>query len=615
MNDAPRNFVADDDDEQSDLEEMNQPRPTLSLASFGKPTKAAGLAAPRAPQATPAAQDKPQQPSKTEEKKEVVVEKAPEDQIKKPAPAVTPVTAPAPEAGTPPAAVPPSAPADAAPAPTPAAAPAAPDAAVAETEALSRDAEMDVALSGLRRRMKDENEALEAIQAERGRGGAGTGALGGEADGAAAAAAAELEMRRIGVRAYDPDAFEAERNLALASKDACFVRRGEDTPAEPHMTARDRMVQERVAALNFPARPEDWPAMMMWPSQRDLDILERRKDDRAFIQAYADNLMKMNTVMRQRADQLRDFLDEHRDTSVTLRERHALWRKDRGNDGLGPDARQRRAMIKHGHDPRDYDPQRGIRFALMLDPAAIGANSHLVANWAESVIRTQDGCNVYAGKDEITFRVDTRYRSRVNAVTDQAITLSIREGLSRGWNSFEVHGTKRFALAYEKKALEMGISAKITYRNVLGIKKTIKVDPPLPGLGERPLQWVPRLAGAAPAGGSDPSAVAPASATSAPRTSRNPQAAPATVAAGAAGVDDADRVFGKMKTMPAATPAPAAPADKPAAPEAAGEKMRVAPAAAQPDLAHDEIDRQLAGVAAVMSKPETFDDGFSRFEP
>lgn len=159
----------------------------------------------------------------------------------------------------------------------------------------------------------------------------------------------------------------------------------------------------------------------------------------------------------------------------------------------------------------------------------------------------------------------------------------------------------------------MGISAKITYRNVLGIKKTIKVDPPLPGLGERPLQWVPRMAGAAPASGAGPSAALPASATSAPRTSRNPQAAPATAAAGATGVDDADRVFGKMKTMPAATPAPAAPADKPA--EAAGEKMRVAPAAAQPDPAHDEIDRQLAGVAAVMSKPETFDDGFSRFEP
>ena len=50
---------------------------------------------------------------------------------------------------------------------------------------------------------------------------------------------------------------------------------------------------------------------------------------------------------------------------------------------------------------------------------------------------------------------------------------------------------------FERKALEMGVSARISY-GWGPFRKTIKVDPPVPAVGEQGLQWQPDLSGAAP---------------------------------------------------------------------------------------------------------------------
>ena len=50
---------------------------------------------------------------------------------------------------------------------------------------------------------------------------------------------------------------------------------------------------------------------------------------------------------------------------------------------------------------------------------------------------------------------------------------------------------------FERKALEMGVSARISY-GWGPFRKTIKVAPPVPAVGEQGLQWQPDLSGAAP---------------------------------------------------------------------------------------------------------------------
>lgn len=458
--------------------------------------------------------------------------------------------------------------------------------------------DMDVALSRLGEHMRNSREDVKAFEALKARA-VPAMALGGEAAGIQAAinSQAEPAPEAVEVGDYDPDLTRAEANEAAAMDDACIVSCGDPhQPVEPPLSPAEQARRKRLAAMNFPDRPADWPPMMQWPSARDLDILERHKGNQKMIDAYAANLMDMNVQMRRRADQMRGFLDSHRE-QMTLREFIArqrkidgkrLWRPDEVVS-LGAAALTRHALPRiatGAEDPRDRDPQRGIKFALMLDPSAIGANSHLVASWSEDKIRTLCGCNVYATNSDITFRMDPRYRDRQTGIPDDAITLSIREGKSRGWKHFDVQGTKRFARAFEKKAMEEGISATIRYRNKFGRMVTIQVAPIVPGVNDQAMQWQPKI----PAAQSPADPAREASADPAPAA---PQAA--DQAAGVPGLAPmkTSAAFSNMKTMQ--PPAPAADA-----PTEAAARMKIEPATAsaadrKKEIAADarELDKEI----------------------
>lgn len=476
--------------------------------------------------------------------------------------------------------------------------------------------EMSMALEHLRTHMEMVQEEVLAYEEQKARA-PSTMALGGEAAGIQAAVDAEQEVapQPVEIGDYDPDLTQGEANDAASGEDACIVSCGDTyQPIEDALSPAEKARRKRLADLNFPDRPADWPPMMQWPSSRDLDILERYRGDRATIDAYVANLMDMNVQMRRRADQMRGFLDSHRE-KVTLREFIArqrkidgkrLWRPDevasmgvgvaaRGTKGLGRWAMPK--IVTPGEDPRDRDPQRGIKFALLLDPAAIGANSHLVSSWSEDKIRTISGCNVYATNSDITFRVDPRYRDKQTGIPDDAITISIREGKSRGWKHFDVQGTRRFAKAFERKALEEGISATIRYRNKFGKMVTLQVAPIVPGVNDQTMQWAPK-APRTPAGAEAAQTAEPGAAPEAGEGAGRPAASgPAT--AGLAPLRTGS-AFKSMKPMPAAaTPAPE-PEQAPAS------KMTIAPTAVPKAEAKPEIDID-AELDAVLGKNPDLD--------
>lgn len=470
--------------------------------------------------------------------------------------------------------------------------------------------DMDVALKRLSEHMKNTQEEALAFQDMKARATPAM-ALGGEAAGIQAAIHTQEDPapEAVEIGDYDPDLTRAEANEAAAMDDACIVSCGDPhQPVEPPLSPAEQARRKRLAALNFPDKPADWPPMMQWPSARDLDILERHRGNQQMIDAYAASLMDMNVQMRRRADQMRGFLDAHRE-QMTLREFIArqrkidgkrLWRPDEAAS-IGASVLAKRILPKiatGAEDPRDRDPQRGIKFALMLDPSAIGANSHLVSSWSEDKIRTLCGCNVYATNSDITFRMDPRYRDRQTGIPDDAITLSIREGKSRGWKHFDVQGTKRFARAFEKKAMEEGISATIRYRNKFGKMVTIQVAPIVPGVNDQTMQWQPKVPAAQgqpdPAQGADANS-APEAAQAAGQSAGVPGLAPMRTSS----------AFGNMKTMqPAKAPAPEAQADP-------ASKMKIEPAttlAANAEQKHEvdaqrrELDKEIR--AALGDEPD-----------
>lgn len=230
---------------------------------------------------------------------------------------------------------------------------------------------------------------------------------------------------------------EARILRSMARHDACQFTCGDpvrETALE--IDTHDRL----LARLGIPKRPRLWPAVMSWPPERDLEMLDapgvtgdQRKD-------YVEGLFDLQRRMLLRAEMIDEYLRENGSVNAGLR-------------GFRTKAKREMAAV---------DPYFGIRFATLLDERSTAAASTLVMRWGHRSADTMDGGRVRVDNDTITFgRSD---RAVLGQPTEQSIQLALRETMARGWGSVNVIGNPEFAETVAKHARALNVRAEITAR-------------------------------------------------------------------------------------------------------------------------------------------------------
>ncbi|MBW3243582.1 hypothetical protein KUV57_12990 [Epibacterium sp. DP7N7-1] len=230
-----------------------------------------------------------------------------------------------------------------------------------------------------------------------------------------------------------------------------FVMNG-DEESEPG-PKKVLSIEEQMEAMGFPKRPKLWPAVMAWPMQPDFDLLVRGNPAQAQVDAYVKSMQEMQTRMLQRAEQINSYIHDNNPVDDRV-----MWLH----------RRQSRKHLKATVD----DPHYGIRWASLLDDKSTRPSSAIVREWAHHRATTNDGGIVIAARDSIGFK----------KITNQAVALSIQEGVARGWGSFKMQGDHKFTAAAIEAAKQANVKAVITEMygpwNLFKRKHTVMPTPP-----------------------------------------------------------------------------------------------------------------------------------------
>lgn len=240
--------------------------------------------------------------------------------------------------------------------------------------------------------------------------------------------------------------------------------------------------EESLKALGIPPRPQTWPVVMAWPSQR---VLDRFMAPGVTIDQKAQmvrELMELNERMLRRSRQIKEWLERH----------NPLEEQDKHSQNVVKAA--------------TADPHYGIRWATLINPGIQDKTLMTsVLSWGYCTAKTADGGSMRVHEDSISF--GGKGLGPV-CYTPQSVSLAIREAQNRGWGKINMQGSYEFGMMAIKAAKEAGIEATISYagRGVMSWKTyTVKVMPnaPMPEMVD-PHQSRPDVA--SPDAGSSPEA-------------------------------------------------------------------------------------------------------------
>ena len=206
----------------------------------------------------------------------------------------------------------------------------------------------------------------------------------------------------------------------------------------------------------IPPRPRRWPVMMSWPPHREVEILNRPDVTTEMRRKFFAELLAREEKMMKRADVIHDWIATHGGPIG--------WKEKRRLDAL------------------KTDPHNGIRWATLLDAkSSAHAVTAAASRWGHSQCETIDGGRLRATDDGV----------RVSKATKQAIDLAIREGIARGWSTFEFKGNRKFVELAIQACREANVEATITLNPKLvpgipgiGFRRKIKIMPNIPGYEE-----------------------------------------------------------------------------------------------------------------------------------
>lgn len=206
----------------------------------------------------------------------------------------------------------------------------------------------------------------------------------------------------------------------------------------------------------IPPRPKHWPVMMTWPNQRDMDTLCRADVTTEQRRKYFDEQLLREEKMMKRADQIHDWIMTH-------------------GGKLDSDRKKYLENLK-------LEPHNGIRWATLLDAKhSAHASTATVMRWGHTQVETLDGGRLRATDNGV----------KVKMATKQAIDLAIREGIARGWSTFEFKGNRKFVELAIQACREQNVEATITLNPALvpgipgiGFRRKIKIMPNIPGFEE-----------------------------------------------------------------------------------------------------------------------------------
>lgn len=211
---------------------------------------------------------------------------------------------------------------------------------------------------------------------------------------------------------------------------------------------------------HIPKRPSRWPGFMSWPNERDVLMLARRRAGQQEIEEYFALAAGRVPIMMARAD----HIDK--------------WIRDAAPKGLGSKkwTRRRHRVLfwrnKWESEALKDDTFKGVRWAILLNPDCQVKASEVI-RWGHYRLETADGG-----------RLNVRDNHNIELhgdPTEQAVTMMIREGRARGWETIHLKGNAKFAKMAREVAQREGVNAQITTaRGPLGIFQSESPSMPVP---------------------------------------------------------------------------------------------------------------------------------------
>lgn len=240
-----------------------------------------------------------------------------------------------------------------------------------------------------------------------------------------------LEERLLAhqVRNAAPGA-EFTEGLGALMKGSGIVMNGDDVEEPTAQT--EPSLSERMRAIGFPPRPKLWPAIMAWPMQPDFDLLLRGGATPDKVKEYSEAMTIELERMLLRAQQVDAYIRHNNPVD----ERHGIFN---------------RVVSRRRLDAAMDDPHYGIRWACLIDEKATRPSSAIVREWAQNSARTTDNGLVVAMRNYVAVR----------DVTQQAVALSVQEGVARGWGSLRMQGDEKFVRFAIEAAKQANIKATI----------------------------------------------------------------------------------------------------------------------------------------------------------
>jgi hypothetical protein len=213
-------------------------------------------------------------------------------------------------------------------------------------------------------------------------------------------------------------------------------------------------IDEKMRNMGFPARPKLWPAVMAWPMQPDFNLMIQRDAKRKAVEEYLEGMKAMQARMLKRAEEIDSYIRQHNPQEF---HDNTVWRRSLAYSRFGRVSllwklnQMNRVAEKHAR-LTVHDPYYGVRWASLLDEKSTRPAANIVNTWSHNYAITNDGGKVIAGTDNIRFK----------KVTQQAIALSIHEGVARGWETIKMQGPQEFAKAAIQAAKQANVRAEIT---------------------------------------------------------------------------------------------------------------------------------------------------------
>ncbi|MXX88714.1 MAG: hypothetical protein F4213_03320 [Boseongicola sp. SB0677_bin_26] len=241
--------------------------------------------------------------------------------------------------------------------------------------------------------------------------------------------------------------------------------------------------------------PPDWPKFMGLSRNQVRAIRAAEQagyggDGRPFDRDKVNaGLAQMAARMQERAAQVDAWLAETH-ARIAAQERFAArasvedWKRVHQREIRGPAmSLVKKAKAAFKTPSAEDDAFHGIRWAMLLDSRRRQGDPAFsnVALWSRDMLLTHDGGLLEVKGDVI--RVPGRGGART--ATAQAGEQAILEAAERGWDGVEIVGNSAFAAAARRKAVELGLSARVTVLD--GIRKTVdrfEALPPEFGTGE-----------------------------------------------------------------------------------------------------------------------------------